>query len=94
MTASAGELSALVENEELGEVAYRRRLPEFLALPASEVAPVNLDVPIAVARAFGALAIARAHREELERRTKLISRCWKRSKTTRWRCTTCTRSTW
>lgn len=71
MTASAGELSALVENEELGEVAYRRRLPEFLALPASEVAPVNLDVPIAVARAFGALAIARAHREELERRTKL-----------------------
>lgn len=64
--ASSGERSALVDPEVLGEVAFRRRFADFQRLASKEIIQVNLDVPRAIARGFGALPVIRANRPALE----------------------------
>lgn len=53
------------EDEELGQAAFERFLPEMLDLPESKVMTVNLNVTQSIATAFGALERVRAHREDL-----------------------------
>lgn len=64
--ASSGESTALVDREVLGEVAFKRRFAEFQQLTPKEIIRVNLDVPRAIARGYGALPIIRANRHALE----------------------------
>jgi hypothetical protein len=45
--------------------AYERLLPEFRALAADEVAPVNVDVTSAVASTLGVIGELRSHREDV-----------------------------
>jgi hypothetical protein len=64
---STSELPRRWAEEELGQAAYQRCLPQMLALPPSQIKVVNLNLTELVATGLGVLPNVRTHRAALEK---------------------------
>ena len=53
------------EEEELGQSAYERTLPEMAAIPAAKIMTVNLNLTEVIATGLGVVPQVRAHRDGL-----------------------------